>query len=1312
MAGELGKLLRESGMRLPCHVVVTKLDMVSGFQEYAQAFTKAAFGGELRHQILGFESDSDQFDEESFKRFWEKFYERLRSGSKQLLFSAGDGEAVGSRMDLAGKIWLFPDNAAALYDNLKIYLEALFGEDNFHGTGNTVFEGVYFSSGKDMGVSFSPGVAALAERNTDDVLIPVFNPAAAADHVPEQGTAPDASSTALVVVNTTRALIAPYLEKTRMLHGYFIRDLLHKRILVPSPRAEFVRKEAMRRHIPQYLLCAIMVSLGICWLSGAIFKTGALRVSLVQAESFYGWLDSLLIGGGPFRSPLIKETEDHRFVLDNSPLEGEALSSRLQFYYNALNYRDLKIPVPVGFKLSSALIFGFDRNMGFRQKAFIANQLHKSMVRIPVIKNAGSRLTEGVDTQILDSGARDVIVSLVSLDEIQGLDFAKFFASPKFKLDAMIRYLIPDISNDTMALLNNYLPKYDRPGAFQMDTDYIYSEGYRRAKQAGLDTVLAAWKRDEVYPGSIYGRIRLLVSISEDIAGNYRDILDALNRINNIASLEGVQDAVYEWQSLTGRFKDLAVRGRAAFEEVRLLMKAAHIPLAFENALPVINTAAAKGTGGLSGFLKKPAPDAFGDNLINNYLFNDMVISYAVREYTRFFDEDMEFVKGKTSGGGSGVLGQITAERNVFSRNLNREVEDLKQRAGVLQNDAFLSQKVDDKPDSPSLFMVAERIINLASDIPVPRRETMQNAGFDTSWRQGQDIIKAAQDAFESFVKPYLENENTAVLAANARVMLLAEAYYNRYVIFTTSLAFLNTFEGNIAAVVESQADGSNLFSFSENAIKNLFGGFYYNRGYDPPVVKLLLDNVASFASLFKTGDDAKDTPLFLRNVDKRIYQPPAFMDYLSSYIAYWGAYPEGVYVSAGTWEGFKARAAGYKSFQINSILLSLYVKSLEAVNQIDGALLTPAPLAARNQNAASLGDRQNLLNQFLSAEAEKMFAAWNALPPDPLQAYAILQRTSEEDVKNSYFAVYASPAGNSAGQAGGAGPESAGPKHISIGWWNSFALDGAVILSREADRVNMVRLINNIEKYKAFPLYADFSQTGPGRGSVLTPAVMGEIAELFGAMGAGLAGQAGPAGQAPLASGDPAVEALRHSLFAGSRIQAWAGTVYRIAAAVSDTQKPLSWTIYQPPVDVQSRLTAGGRLLAINRFRYVEVSGGGNPRLSSTYMNEKLSLLQGNPEDGGLTFKFYKTSRDAAPAAVVAFNNPWSIFDVYLRPEWAADDKGNTYIPLFFEDGAGKYVYYVEIEFSQDMPPPSSWYTPGNWPDIMISGDMITERR
>jgi hypothetical protein len=1304
MANELSKLLRESGMRLPCYFVVTKLDMVSGFKEYAEAFT-----GNLRHQILGFESDSNQFNEAVFKQFWEKLCERLHSGAKQLLTPAEDAEDTGSRMDKAGKVWGFPGNFDDLYNSLRIYLEALFGEGNFHNTKNTVFEGVYFTSSKEIGFSFSPGVAAIAGRGTDEMLIPAYSPPGNAatyePAVPDDG----ASSTALVAADSARSLIAPYIKKTQLLKGYFIRDMLHKRVFVPSPHAEFVRKEAIRRHIPQYLLCAFMIFMGLFWLSGAIFRARTLRMSLVQAESFYGWLDSMLTKGGYLRSPLVKETEDGRFILDNSPLEGESLSSRLQFYYNALSYRDLKIPVPPGFKLSGALVFGFDKNMGYRRKAFIANQLHKSMVRLPVIKGAGNKLIEHADTQTLDNGVRDVIVSFVSLDEVQGTDFAKFFASSKFKLDAMLRYLMPDLSNDTMALLDDYLPKYDRSGTLQMDTGYIYSEDYQKAKQAALDTVLSAWKRGAVYPDSIYGKIRLLVSVSEEITENYGDILNALNRVNNVSTLEGVQDAVYEWQRLTGRFKSLAAEGRAAFEEVRLLMKAAHIPLVFDAALPQVKSTPGKG---LPALVKKPALDAFGDNLINNYLFNDMVISYAVREYTRLFDSDMEFVKSKTKGGENSVLGRIIAEQNIFSKNLNREVDGLKSRAGALQNNALLSQKADDKPDSLSLFMVAERIINLASDIPIPRQEAMQNTGFDANWQRGQDAIKSAQDAFDAFVKPYLENKNTAVLAANARVMLLAEAYYNRYVIFTTSLAFLNTFEGNIAAVVESRSDGTNIFAFSENAIENLFGGFYYNRGYDPPVVKLLLDNTSSFASLFAAEEDAKNLPLFLRNVDKRLYQPPAFMDYLSSYIAYWGNYPEHVYVSAGTWERFKNRASEYKSFQINSILLSLYVKSLEVINQIDDALLTPDPLAAKNQNVAALGDRQSLLNQFQSVEAEKMFTAWNTLPADPLQAYAVLQGTTEKDLKSSYFAVYASPAppSNSTGQDAGSGqpaPEAPALKSISIGWWNNFALDGASILAREADRVNMAHLVDNAEKYKARPLCiaaggADGADGAEEKPNALTLSTMREIAELFGAMGAGIS--------AP--SSDPADSALHHNLFAGSAVQTWAATVYQIAAAITDTQKPLTWTIYQPPVDVQSKLAPGRRLLAINRFRYVEVSAGGNPRLTSTYMNEKISLLQGHPEDGNLTFKFYKTSRDAAPAAVIAFNNPWSVFDLHTQPGRAADDKGNAYIPLFFEDAAGQYVYYVELEFTHDMPPPASWYTPATWLNIMTVGGMITERR
>jgi hypothetical protein len=207
--------------------------------------------------------------------------------------------------------------------------------------------------------------------------------------------------------------------------------------------------------------------------------------------------------------------------------------------------------------------------------------------------------------------------------------------------------------------------------------------------------------------------------------------------------------------------------------------------------------------------------------------------------------------------------------------------------------------------------------------------------------------------------------------------------------------------------------------------------------------------------------------------------------------------------------------------------------------------------------------------------------------------------------------------------------------------------------------------------------------------------------------MGAGLPETAE---EAPI---DPVAAALRHSLFNGFAARNWAKTIYQFLSAAVSSEKPLAWTLSQVPVEIQRRLPTGGRLLAVDRFRYVSVSTADtNPRTSSTYTNEKLTLLQGNPEDRGLAFRFYKTSRDSTPGSVITVNNQWAIFDLYLRRDRTADEAGNSYIPLYLEDESGQYVYYVEVEFNTEIPGPSAWYTSGNWPELMIAGSMIMERR
>jgi len=256
--------------------------------------------------------------------------------------------------------------------------------------------------------------------------------------------------------------------------------------------------------------------------------------------------------------------------------------------------------------------------------------------------------------------------------------------------------------------------------------------------------------------------------------------------------------------------------------------------------------------------------------------------------------------------------------------------------------------------------------------------------------------------------------------------------------------------------------------------------------------------------------------------------------------------------------------------------------------------------------------------------------------------------------------------------------------------------LDGLTILAREADNANMARLLENMNRYQAWPLSGDVQQA-------LSMETMKELASLLEALGAGIGLEENP---------DPAAAALRHSQFRGSPARNWADTVFKIAATAVDTQKPLSWTLYQVPVETQKRLSGRGRILAIDRFRYIGVSAADAvPRMSSTYMTEKLSLLQGNADIGGLTLQFFRTSQDRNPGASLVFSRPWAIFEIFLSGNYAADDEGNIYIPLYFEDNADRYVYYVGIDFNREIPPARLWYSSRNWPDLTVSGGVITER-
>jgi hypothetical protein len=312
------------------------------------------------------------------------------------------------------------------------------------------------------------------------------------------------------------------------------------------------------------------------------------------------------------------------------------------------------------------------------------------------------------------------------------------------------------------------------------------------------------------------------------------------------------------------------------------------------------------------------------------------------------------------------------------------------------------------------------------------------------------------------------------------------------------------------------------------------------------------------------------------------------------------------------------------------------------------------------------------------------MLTAWNRLPMESEAAFRQIRSLPLEEIKNTYLTVYSDT------------------RNISIGWWNDFIMDSVAILSNTFCAMKLDAFAAMQDSLRVFPLMADAP-----RNETVSLETLEDLALLLRDMGAGdITDQAAE-------EVDPLEPLLRPVLFRGAAARAWAQTLYQFAAAASNASKPLAWTLSQPPIDIQGKLFARGRLLAVNRFRYLEVSAPSRTTKSfNTYTNQKTTLAEGVPTDRGLSFRFYRASSDREPSVTLSLSQPWAIFDIYLQRDLIRDDQDITYFPLYIQDPQGQYVYFTQLEFNAPLPAPDRWPTFATWPNFRIIDGAVTAGR
>lgn len=1236
MTTEIGQLLHTVGMNLPCYVIVTKTDMINGFDEYVMGINE-----DLRSQIFGWVNEDGFYKADTFKEFWEKMIVRLRSGCEKSMLSknvATKLSTLSNRMEVTGKIYMFPENFNELYKNLSIYLRALFGEGNFHGADDAVLEGVFFTSAKDGEITLSPSLARLCEKKLEDAPLPR--------------------------------------EPNPHFRPFFIRDLLNKIVFRPSKNAFFTVHEKIKRNIPKYLLCIAMLSVGTFWMYAVHFRKEALKDSLEMQAEYYTTLSEMFTKGKVFSSSLIKKTKDGTYELNSDPIKGEKIS-RLQFFFELFGERETPNKVPLGFKTAALAVFG-EENIGHTDEAFIFNQMVGTMVRMPAIHAVGDKLTAAGTDDGLDAIKRKAVDSFTVLNMVKNENYASVMISGQFNLKDMLTYVLPSTSNDIMNLLSSFLPRYDRKYTNTMDPLYIHSEDFITAQETGLKSVIGAWKRLDAYPEAVYAKIRSTIRLSGTIRQRDAALTELMEKSTQVLNDEELNKILKEWNGLLQeQIKDTS--------DINVLLDDIRASLPMQ----------------IGGKNEDDPKNLLADQsfMYGNMPINLLLRHYS-QQYEKMLRADFDFAEERAGQFMTAnwnpdewrKLIQIEEKKVISS--LGKEIKLLHKNIDELRNTPLYKWKQSEKAGvSGYLYDILNKFYAEAVKAKSLSQEEIEKNDFKTNWLKTQQMTKDTLDRFDAVVRPYAENDEVAQAAAGIRKMLVLQAQADRYRVLRHEIDLLPISKAEMESFVAQNTEKENIFDFSPELAQETFGEVSYDNKYDPATVRQMLEDVFVIArSFLKNKKD--QAAAFLEDCEHYEDKLEAFESYLESFVDYWGTYPDHIYAEQPSWKAFKAHASVLKAFKINSLLQSVYLQSMNILKGIDDTAVSEDVKKQKAKYIALLNDRLNMLTPLHTDTAQKMVNAWADLPDDALDAWKRLTSLTDKELRTTFLSLKTQ---GERGQISWWNDFTANGLAL-LKRENEEALKKDLMPQEEKGgqdeqngRKPKKRSFGLLDDMGAFPLCRNCNT-----GRTLSPKEMQKLVNTLKTVVA--EPPAAPAADKE-DKGEALID-KQLSLFPDKDSLDWAGNVLKIASALTDEKKPLLWTLYQAPVEAQTGMLSGNEVAAVNRFRYVEVKtdAAKTAKRFGTASAQETPVGQGRAANS-ITLKFYKSSADSEPEAQIRLTGYWAIFRVYLKEGGYTDPQsGKMYVPLTVRDKTGaKFVYVVGVKLNNQPMKPEEWPTKKN---------------
>ena len=953
IAAELQRIVRDLSVYLPCYVVITKMDVVTGFRDYFSFLEE-----NKRRQIFGWDNPKSAlgYDKTVFASFWNKTVSTLRKGRNGILLSnAAPSSLDDSSKMTSGNIFMFPEAFNDLYTPLDKYLKIIFGMRKMHGLDNLMLSGVYFTSGKDEGITFNKAFADICGKTIDEAPMTIGQPIS---------------------------------------KSMFVTDLLVHRIYPETWDSGYTGSAVIRRKLPYYVTAACFLFAAAFWgLSAAIAYNNDKPFVSSYETTYYNNLSDLFRSGSISSSPLFATDDNGAGVLlFNEPMSGNSGVKRMEFFMASYSDIRKKLYAPIGFKTASLLMFGHT-DMAYPQRQYLLNRIQTDMAYLPLVSAVEKNfiLTE---KQPITKEKRTALKELLSIAMVHKknadivLDRNKDYDSSN--MDAFLTYMFPTMSQDFKTTLETFNPKYDRDASFTSDK-VVLNKMYVQSCGAGIRSIINGWLSLENYPKSMYAMQKRLIRDALAMDELYKQyVLFELSN-DKPESLEELKADVDNWREL----------GKKQIEAGNNITEA----IMFMKAYDAISFSAVK-------VLFDKAYLSYMDLMKNDFKLLDKYNQYALEDSGEYGEAFVKIELSYLANVKSQAVRKLEREYSDIKNGNYFKEDNILFQTVTSQEENENSKKTPSKQlesiDNMN-YKIMHDLLSFAT-IPEPDLSMDKPSDFISVWNKNQETVEIHLKNFDDYVKVFASSPFVKTLEPIARKMINKQMDYNHIVIISKAMElYPSSYVNLVSNVATMEIPPFMKDSFTLDESRNSAGAFTFRAEYNPKAADVYIKPFGEIVSRLneKNSDGSLGYPYeYFSENSAYVSLSRLINDYSTGFIRYWGNYGDSLKPYFNNYRTFHDFVSTAKAFALNSRLYSAYEASAVILMYINDELL-PASAAENKEAALNLIEgRKKVLDINFSDECARLLSNWASLPASSSGAYREIRRMSDNVLKSSLLTV------------------------------------------------------------------------------------------------------------------------------------------------------------------------------------------------------------------------------------------------------------------------------------------------------------------